>query len=166
MALRIRLIKAAVAATVLAFTVTLTGCSSDTLTEKTVEKATGDKVDIDSKDGEFSVKTEDGEFSTSQKLPEGFPKDIPLIDGTIRQATSAKEGKKLGYSVMITPKANASAVPAEVRSKMTAAGFKPSSEQSVSAYQMLMFERAPWSVAVQIINGDEVMVHYIVAPQN
>ena len=60
--------------------------SGEKLAESLVERATGGKVDVDSdKDGNFSVKSEDGDssigFGSDQKLPDDFPKDkIPYLN--------------------------------------------------------------------------------------
>ncbi len=56
--------------------------------EKAIEKDSGEKVDLDlskSEEGKFSVKSEDGEFNLQigedVKIPEDFPKDIPVYKG-------------------------------------------------------------------------------------
>lgn len=59
--------------------------AGERLTESIIEGATGGKVDVDSKDGNFSVQSEDGDSSVSygsdQELPDDFPKDkIPYLN--------------------------------------------------------------------------------------
>jgi hypothetical protein len=59
--------------------------SNENVTESLIEGATGNKVDVNTKDGNFSVKSENGDSSVSygadQKLPEDFPKDkIPYLE--------------------------------------------------------------------------------------
>jgi hypothetical protein len=163
---RTPLIKAAITAVVLAFTFTLTGCGSDTLTEKAIEKSTGDKVDIDSKNGEYKVKTEDGEFTTSQKLPDNFPKDIPLVEGTIRNSTSVQDANTTGFSVMMSPKDSASKAMADARAKLTAAGFKVTAETNAGNFQMIRLERADWDVAVQLVEDKDSIISYMVTKKS
>ncbi len=69
--------------------------------EGIVERASGGDVDIDTKDGSVSVKTEDGDGSFSiggnQKLPDDFPKnEIPYLkeESVSSTLSSTSEGKK------------------------------------------------------------------------
>ncbi len=71
---------------------------------------TGDGGSISiSKDGELTVKGKDGEGSVSisgdQKLPKGFPSDIPIPKGaTIEGSLQAKSNGKNSYTVTLTAK--------------------------------------------------------------
>ena len=65
------------------------GCSgkiSDTITEKVIEKSTGGQVDIDSgKDKVTFTDTKSGSsltFGEGLKLPDDFPKDVPIYPGS------------------------------------------------------------------------------------
>jgi len=49
--------------------------------EQAIEAATGGKANIDASKGEVTVKTDDGTWSSSDKLPANFPSDVPLYPG-------------------------------------------------------------------------------------
>lgn len=71
----------------------IAGCGSDKsvserlaekATEKAIESGGGKDVDIDVDGDEVKIKSKDGDatFSNSTKLPEGWPDDIAMPDGT------------------------------------------------------------------------------------
>lgn len=159
-------IKAGIAAIALSLTFALTGCGTDTLSEKAAEKAaekaTGGKVDIDNDGNDVTVKTDEGEFSTSSKLPENFPKEVPLIEGTIQQAASVNQAAGSGFSVMIKPKDSSGDLAAEIRSQMTGAGFRSTADANAGGYQAINFEGPKWNVAVQIYKAEDLLVNYLV----
>ncbi len=58
------------------------GYNAENLTESIIKSTTGADVDYSSDNGSVSVKTNDGEFSssTSEKLPDNFPSEVPVYD--------------------------------------------------------------------------------------
>ncbi len=72
------------------FTLTATGCTNplqkavseqttDLATERILEKATGEKVDVNSADNSLTITSEEGTMSFgSSELPKNFPTDVPL----------------------------------------------------------------------------------------
>lgn len=96
--------KAAVTAMAVALPVTLSGCSS------TVEQAAGQAVeqvieqqaDVDVEaegDGDVTISGEDGsvQVGSSITLPEDFPRDLPIPEGTLVAVVSANGGWSLSY---------------------------------------------------------------------
>ncbi len=80
-------------------TVLGTGCGkvankvADKATEKAIDHATGGSVDVNSSDGGVSIRTKDGSatYGNGTKLPDGWPKDLPVPDGMeLHSATSSK----------------------------------------------------------------------------
>lgn len=57
--------------------------------ENAIEDATGGKVNIDGNGGDITVKTDEGTWSTSDKLPSDFPADVPVYPGSKVQASVA-----------------------------------------------------------------------------
>ena len=50
-------------------------------TEEAIENQTGGQVDLDvDGEGGVSIETEDGSISSSAKVPEGWPDDVPVPD--------------------------------------------------------------------------------------
>lgn len=68
----------------------LTQKASEKATEKIIEKQTGGKADVDVGKGNIKVETEEGKMEAGEnvKLPSDFPKDIYVIEGTIKAAIS------------------------------------------------------------------------------
>lgn len=55
--------------------------ASEKITEKAIEASSGGKADVDIKDGEVSIETEDGSLKIGTgDLPDNWPKDVPLPD--------------------------------------------------------------------------------------
>ncbi len=155
-------LRAGAAAAILAAAVALTGCGAESSAERAVEKATGADVDIDKDGEEVTVTTEDGEFSTSASLPEGFPTDIPIIDGVVQQGVRSDQDGQQGYLVSVRSDADAKTAGDAVRADLLGAGFEKAAETSAAGYLSMSFERADWQVTAQVIDGDEVQVSYLV----
>lgn len=73
------------------------GCSNY-VTEKAVEKMSGDKVDISNNGESVKIKTDDGtiQMGGKQKLPESWSSDVPHYPGATIQfsgSTNSAEGK-------------------------------------------------------------------------
>lgn len=98
--------KALVVALVLALValVGLTGCAK--IAEKAIEDATG--VSVDEDDGTVTIEGEDGASITvndeGTELPEGYPDDAPVYDGTIASAWESTDQGKTTYMVSVTTK--------------------------------------------------------------
>lgn len=86
--------------------------------EKSIEKATNGAADVDI--GTNSVKVNInggstvGEVGDSVKVPDGFPSDVYVIDGTVKTAVTKTDTK--GYTLSI----NTSLTPAEAKSRYEA----------------------------------------------
>jgi len=77
------------------------------LAESLVEKATGENVDINTKDGSFTAKSKDGDSSIGfgdQKLPEDFPKDLVsyIPEKKVTFVITSKNENKQTWSVTTT----------------------------------------------------------------
>lgn len=58
------------------------GNNASKLAESIIENSTGNKVDVDSESGDYTIKSGDGtyELTSSGELPDNFPSDVPLYD--------------------------------------------------------------------------------------
>jgi hypothetical protein len=98
----------------------LASCAG-TIAKKAVERETGVQVK-EGKDGAVEMKTKDGSFSSGNKVPDGFPKDVPLPKGKIASSMSAKmEGKKTW--LVTTEVSDLKAAVYELKSKLEANGY-------------------------------------------
>lgn len=66
----------------------ITQRASEKAAEKIIEKQTGGKADVDVDKGNVKIETEEGKMEAGEniKLPSDFPKDIYVIEGTIKAA--------------------------------------------------------------------------------
>lgn len=86
----------------------VTGCGkktaekvAETAAEKAIEKATNGQAQVDLGTNSVRININGGSFQVGGdiKLPSGFPSDVYVIDGTIKAATTVKEGEV--YTVTI-----------------------------------------------------------------
>lgn len=77
----------------------ITQKASEKAAEKIIEKQTGGKANVDINKGNVKVETKEGKMEAGEnvKLPSDFPKDIYVIEGTIKAAISdqAREGQTI-----------------------------------------------------------------------
>src|SRR5690554_4367684 len=81
----------------------LIGSAVEKGVEKGVEAATGSEIDIDEDGGNITIQTDDGEFSMGggAELPEGFPDEVPLIDGEISGGMRVSDGERDGFMATV-----------------------------------------------------------------
>ena len=156
----------------------LTACSGDSvserLTEKAIENAGGEgvDVDVDSDTGEVRIDTEDGSFSAGNKLPDGFPDDIPLLeDGEIISAIAADDqggSGEMGYVVAMTTDLSDTDALAQATSLLEGAGFvlDEDSANGIGAFGGAALNRDPYQVIISAIGAASAAttVQYFVGP--
>lgn len=79
----------------------VTGCGQKSSVEKQLEKSLGQNADVNIKDGEVKVTTDQGSIAVGGEvtLPAGFPNDVYVIGGEIKSAM--KNVKGAGFQVAI-----------------------------------------------------------------
>lgn len=154
----VRLIAAAAAA---AATLALaTGCGGGGVTVPTGEG----KVKLN-KDGDtYRVETENGSFVAGAELPDGFPEDVPLVEGTVLSGSALDSPDGKGFTVAVETAGDAASVADEVKAGFAGAGYKTVNDSSAGGTAILGFESAAWTVVVGVNPGDRVTVSYTVAP--
>lgn len=75
--------------------------ASEKTAEKIIEAQTGGKADVDINDKNVKVETAQGTMETGEsvKLPADFPKDVYVIEGTIKVAFSDNESRAQTISI-------------------------------------------------------------------
>lgn len=72
------------------------------LTESIIEKGLGENAKVNIKDGNIDIKTDKGTFSTSGKLPDNFPTDVPTYPGAkIISTITAPENDENGGGIVV-----------------------------------------------------------------
>lgn len=154
-------------AIVFALSITLSGCSftekasekaGEKILEKSLESQTGQKVDVDSKNGASTIKTEDGTMSFSEdgnlKLPDNFPEDIFIYpDAKIGSSATGDSGKK-EYSIFYKTSASFGEVFSRYKDEMVKNGWKKEGEREmVDVSKSLSFVKGNLRVGVSIMKS-------------
>lgn len=110
--------------------------------EKAIEAHTGKESDIDIDEESMRIKTKDGEMSItsgkSAKLPDNFPKDIPMYTGVILDmAMEVPEG----YSLSFTSKDDMSKVSEWYLEEMLNMGWTKEASMDMGNQKMLVFKK-------------------------
>lgn len=107
---------------------------ADKIAEKAAEKSTGNKVDIDSKDGSVKVTDKEGnqvEYGNGAKLPADWPDELkpPSSVTIVASSTNTTNGKK---SLFVTAESKASVadLQAGLKSQFEDAGYEITNESN------------------------------------
>ena len=119
-----------------------------------------------SEDGKEASFTDDGRtYTVGGDLPEGFPADLPLIEGTLQNASRAAGAGPTRYSVVIRVDGAAADVARQVREQLTGAGYTVTEEHEMGPLTNLKLAKGRATVGVNIVpSGSAVQVVYLVAP--
>ena len=133
----------------------LAGCSKieEKMAEKAAEKATGGKVEIDSKSGQVKMKQKgpDGKETEVQlgqntSVPADFPKSVPIYPGAkVMAAVSISQGEN-GHMVTLSTKDSVDAVLQYYKKNL--ADFKVEGELSGNDTTILTLSKDALSVSV------------------
>jgi hypothetical protein len=100
------------------------GLAQDTV-ERAIENELGSTADVQVDGDSFTVDTEDGSVTAgSGTVPDGFPADVPLVDGDITFSQTATTDGKRGWTVQVTTTGEPDEVASAVADDLTAAGFE------------------------------------------
>ncbi len=109
----------------------------------------------------YNYKDEKGNTATigvGTKLPDDFPKDTPVYDGTIMANTSAVEGGKKMFMVSIQTTDAFDKVVSFYKDKLSSGGWKISQEANLAAgYTMFAAENGAQQVSVMVQSADGKM---------
>lgn len=105
--------------------VVLSACTSpaEKVAETAVEQSTNGEADVDFDNDTVTINTNGATFQAGESvsLPEGFPTDVHVADGTITAATTVDENN--GYSVSIQTDVPVSQLKGEYESAMADDGW-------------------------------------------
>ena len=86
----------------------LTGCGKsvsqivgEKVAEKVIENSSGGKANVDVNSGNVKVETDQGKFETGDnvKLPSDFPKDIYVVEGSVKAAITDQSSGSFTVSI-------------------------------------------------------------------
>ncbi len=142
----------------LVFAVAACGNLADKAIETAIEKSADSDVDIDlnSKDGNLTFKTDDGEmsFNTGGDLPKDLPKEIPLPKvGTLAGSTTMPGMWALQYTGVSKSDFEA------MKSKLEAAGANSEFESSMGELEQATFSLNDYMIQVLWVQGSDKSDH-------
>lgn len=106
--------------------IVLTACTSpaEKVAETVIETQTNQDVDIDVDNDQVTINTNQGSSQVGENisLPDGFPSDVHVADGTITAATTVDEND--GYSISIQTDVPVDELKDEYESAMNSDGWE------------------------------------------
>lgn len=135
--------------------------------ERAIRAATGGAADVDVRNGDVTVKTADGTWTTSEKLPDGFPTDVPLYPGAKVKASVAGAGQQGGgHYVTLESSASIADIGAWYKKEVVAQGWAIETDATVSGSVMIGAKKDTRNLVVTITgDGDTVAIGLVVAQQ-
>jgi hypothetical protein len=141
--------------------------AGDDAAERAIEAATGGKVHVDSNGNEVTVKTDQGTWTTANKLPDDFPSDVPVYAGAKVTGSVAAAGTAAGshYVGLETTDALATVI-AWYRSEVKAKGWTVVTDATVNGGLILSATKDSRALSVTV-TGEEgkVVIGLAVANQ-
>ena len=140
----------------------LTACKklTEKVTEAAIEKATGNKVDLDKDGGTMTIKSGEGQIkvATSQDgqsvpLPDDFPKDVFLPEHTTVNSAMDMAGMKM---VNMISDASSGDVSATIQKSMESQGWKREmAMQGAEGSATLVYSKDKRQAVYQMMKGDD-----------
>ena len=150
---------AGVAATLL---ISLTACGGDDAAERAAEEQIEDAVDgdaeVDIDDGAVKVETTDGTVTVGMDLPDGFPEEVELVEGTVMMAVANPE--EGGWFVTLEAAAPDTSFE-DAKAALTGAGFTLDEEGTYGGASTAQLSNDTWQVTVSTAAAGAVS--YVVA---
>ncbi len=133
----------------------IVGFATKSIFEGGVKGLTGNNTKVDSKNGQVTITSKDGKstVSTSQKLPAGFPSDVPVYQpSTIRFSASLT---KNSYNVTLSTNDATDKVKAYYEKELKAEGWqlKPNTQISFGSVTTSSYTKDKAELTV-VVTGD------------
>jgi len=152
--------KVFIIATVLVLAITLTACGEKTAektAEKAIETSTGGAADVDIDDDTVSINTNAGSMTVGEEvdLPDNFPSDIYVIEGTVKTAMEVAENES--FSVTIETSKSVSAARTAYEEELVNDGWTITGTMDFTSTVSVMAEKDNRTVTVSINEVDDVV---------
>lgn len=141
---------------IVAVALTVTGCkkTAEKVAESIIEKSTNGQADVDVDNDQVTINTNGGSYQAGENisLPDGFPTDVYVVDGTIKSAITTKANEI--YNVSIETTKSVSDVKSEYESKLQSEGWTITVNATYGGSASLAAEKANRQVSVIIGETD------------
>jgi hypothetical protein len=144
---------------------------AENMVEKMVKNSTDGNVDVDinenGENAEMTIQGENGESVTvnvnSKEIPENFPKDIYIVDGTIETCGTVKTNKGELITLIILPKGDVQKVGDDISKQMKAKGWTSTMNMNTEESNMYMFMKGDNTTTITVgVDGGKTTVSYSV----
>lgn len=138
--------------------------------EKAIESATGADIEVDEDGGSMSFQDEDGEtdisFGNNVSLPDGFPDEVPLIEGNIQTAAKTTQDGDVVFTVNIGTEGSVSDARTDATELLLSAGFTEAEAVEMGDQMQLVTFAGDGPVETVTVNllgdGESLTVGYMV----
>ena len=132
--------------------------------EKAIEAATGGNVDVGSNGEDVTIKTDQGTWSSSDKLPADFPTDVPLYpDAKVQGSVASAQQQASGHYAGLETTDSIDKVVSWYKSEVPAEGWKVSVSYEVDGGLMIGGSKDTRDLVVTISkDGDKVAIGLVV----
>jgi len=128
--------------------------ASEKAAEKLIEKSTNGQADVDVSGNSVKVNTNSASWETGDKisLPDGFPSDIYVVEGTIKTAVTSKTGSDYVVSLESTKSLNE--VKALYDTKLKENGWTITTSGAIAQSFSYLTEKADRALNIGISEAD------------
>lgn len=146
-----------VAVVIMAVALVASGCAkkiSEKTAEKAIETATNGQADVDIDDNTVTINTNAGSYQAgdSVELPDGFPSDVYVIDGTIKAAINNTTTKT--YTVSIQTSTSVDDAKSQYVEQMADDGWTINTNMNYAGSVTLIATKADRTLSVGIMDVD------------
>jgi len=123
------------------------------LAEGIFETATGGKVDVNTKSGDVTIKSEDGttQFGSATEWPNDMPNVVPEFKyGTLKYASSVDTADSKGWNVIY--ESVKSTATASYKSDLTSKGWANVQDMLTGEWDTFSAENGEWVITVMVDN--------------
>ncbi len=151
---------------VLFFTLFLSGCGTESLTEKQIEKdlekSLGGNSEVDLNNGAINLQTAEGSLQVGGEinLPDGFPSDVYILDGKILSAMQNFGAN--GYQVIVSTNKSIAEAQTLYNEKIKKDGWNIQNTMNLGTSFIVSAVKDTRTLSVSIGDGDEVGVVSII----
>ena len=134
----------------------LSGCGiTDKIAEKTIETASDNQVDVNVKDNNFTVNTNEGTLEIGEKtsLPDNFPSDVYVVDGNIMSATTVKDNN--GFTLSIESNDTQANIKTKYQTELADNGWVIDSSFDITGISSITATKDNRSVVISITDNSE-----------
>jgi len=134
-------------------------------TERAIEAVTGNNADVNVDGDDVTVKTDQGTWSTSDKLPSNWPSDVPVYPGAKVTASVAGAGDQANGNYASLESSDAvAAVIAWYKKEVPGAGWTVETDAMISGSLMLSATKGERALSVTVTDEDgKVAIGLVVA---